>query len=389
MRLAQDPRQRLRRKPVAVLRQPEQTRTEQVDEGLAGKVLVDQLQDRQRKSHRRGLHRRPATPLAEGNAEPMQRGADLLGDPISQAPGCDRDAVRRRSPADQRRATPGDLARLRRGRGAFEQRDGRGCRWTFRREQPAEKRQKRRAFGRVEQRQLRGGLRELLDGPQYRIERLRQLRPPRRPGQANPDAQPCRKGGSEAQPKWRPVEDALELDLRRPGQLGGQRAAALEMFDRQPQRLVRIHQRGPIERRPRGDQRAPQGGRPLGNVERGELDRLEQPLRQGRQKVAEGAGISGMVADAEVRSRRVLAGRLPQRELERERRGNLGAGSGALRFADQLASELGKAVRDPAGNETALAREAPQPLLDARRVGQDRNPRPAPAGLGEAELGCA
>ena len=319
----------------------------------------------------------------------MQRRGDLLGDPVSQGPGRDRDAVGRRSLADQRRATPGDLARLRRRRGAVEQADGRVCWCTFRCEQPAEKRQKRRAFGRVEQRQLRGGLRELLDGPQYRIERLRQLRPPRRPGQANPDAQPRRKGGRQAQPQRRPVEDALELDLRGPRQLGGERAAALEMLDRHPQRPVRIHQRSPIERRPRGDQRARQGNRPLGNVELGELDRLEQPLRQGRKQVAQGVRISGMVADAEVRSRRVLAGRLPQRELERERGGNLGAGSGALRFADQLAPELGKAVRDPAGNETALAREAPQPLLDARRVGQDRNPRPAPAGLGEAELGCA
>ena len=53
----------------------------------------------------------------------------------------------------------------------------------------------------------------------------------------------------QAQPERRPVEDALELDLGGPRQLGGERAAPLEMLDRQPQRPVRVHQRSPIERR--------------------------------------------------------------------------------------------------------------------------------------------
>src|SRR5581483_1963839 len=115
----------------------------------------------------------------------------------------------------------------------------------------------------------------------------------------------------------RPVEDRVELELCGGGELARKGAATLEVLDREAQRQVRVGQPRVLERLPRRAESAAERGGALRDVCGGpKLRRIEQSIGHGCEQVAQRGGVSALVADGEVRPRRVVAGRVPQSELQ-------------------------------------------------------------------------
>ena len=158
------------------------------------------------------------------------------------------------------------------------------------------------------------------------------------------------------------------------------------MLDCQPERPVRVGEPDPVEGCTRRGQGTANGQRPSPDVERRQLLGLEQALGQRGQQIAESARVACVVPDREVRARRMIARGLTQRELEGKAGGHLRAASRALCLANQVPAQLGEAEGDAEGNEAALPGEVPKPLFDPGPIGQDGDPRAAPARLGQGEL---
>jgi len=97
VRLPQPAHQGLGGEALAVLPQPKEPRGEQRGQVFAGKVALQQIEEREREPDRRGGERRPSAPLPPGDAGAIERGRQLLRDSAGQRPRRHRDGVGRSS----------------------------------------------------------------------------------------------------------------------------------------------------------------------------------------------------------------------------------------------------------------------------------------------------
>ena len=167
MRLAQPARDRLAREPLALLGEPEQARAKKQLHSLAREAPLAQLVQGQRELRGRSGKGRASPALAPGNPEPVEGGAELLGDSAAQAARCDGDGLRGGACREQVGARAGHLAGLRGRGGTGAQRQRSIARPGAGPEQPGEERRRRRPLGRVMELHFGSGLSasQRLEGP--------------------------------------------------------------------------------------------------------------------------------------------------------------------------------------------------------------------------------
>ena len=214
--------------------------------GRAHRLLVeDEVVERKRESDGRSGESRTSSPLAPGNVESVERGGQFGKESSADASRDHRNAIRGRPEGEQVRASLRRLARLRYGRCARPQDDALVSLRRASPEQAPQERRERRRLLRFQHLDFRSrpGIAERLERPQYRLERLAQVRPVTRgPGKPHPHpagTHPRGERRDETNPDRRPVLDPLEEDGSGTGDPNCFGASAEEQAERKQRCVAR------------------------------------------------------------------------------------------------------------------------------------------------------